>query len=130
MEYLQLRAKIGNIALYKKAINNSQLNIIFIFNCFMGESYSRIFPHLLAENPGRYMKYVCIEGKDYVQRLIDKDTGVILISGHFGPMFRSLVFKEAFGKDVSSFVNTDYRKKVCNASAILHKINSSFPYYA
>ena len=92
--------EIGNLARYKKTINNSQLNIIFIFNCFIGESYNRIFPHLLAENPGRYMKYVCIEGKEYVRQLIDKDTGVILISGHCGPMFRSLLFKEAFGKDV------------------------------
>ena len=124
------RAKIRNIARYKKAINNSQLNIIFIFNCFIGESYNRIFPHLLAENPGRYMKYVCIEGKDYVRQLIDKDTGVILISGHFGPMFRSLLFKEAFEKDVSSFASTDYKNKVCNASAKLYKISSSFPYYA
>jgi lauroyl/myristoyl acyltransferase len=124
------RAKIESIARYKKAINNSQLNIIFIFNCFMAKSYGRIFPHLLAENPGRYMKYICIEGKDYVRQLMDEDTGVILISGHFGPMFRSFLFKEAFGKDVSSFANADYKKKVFNAPAKLYKINSSFPYYA
>jgi len=55
-------AKISNIARYKKATNNAQPNIIFIFNCFMAESYSRIFPQLLAENPGKYMKYISIEG--------------------------------------------------------------------
>jgi hypothetical protein len=124
------RAKIGNLARYKKAANNAQPDILFIFNCFMAESYGRIFPHLLAEEPGRYMKYISIEGKDYVRQLIDKDTGVILISGHFGPMFRSFLFKEAFGKDVSSFSNADYKKKVCNASTKLYRIISSFPYYA
>jgi len=124
------RAKISNIARYKKATNNSQPNIIFIFNCFMAESYSRIFPQLLAENPGRYMKYVCIEGKDYIRQLMDEDTGVILISGHFGPMFRSLLFKEAFGKEVSSFAHSAYKNKISNASVKLYRINSSFPYYA
>ncbi|MGA3281269.1 MAG: hypothetical protein ABSD50_09820 [Smithella sp.] len=124
------RAKIKNLARYKKATNNSQLNIIFIFNCFMAESYSRIFPQLLAENPGRYMKYICIEGKDYVRQLMDEDTGVILISGHFGPMFRSLLFKEAFGKEVSSYAHMAYKKKISNASVKLYRINSSFPYYA
>ena len=123
------RAKIRNIAKYKKTINHSQQDIIFILNCFISESYSRMFPHLLAENPGKYMKYVCIEGKEYVRRLIDNDTGVILISGHFGPKFRSILFKEVFGIEVSTFVNAEYKNKVCNDPAKLYKINSSFPHY-
>jgi lauroyl/myristoyl acyltransferase len=124
------REKIGNIKRYKKALNNSQSNIVFIFNCFLSDNYDRLFPHLLAENPEKYLQYVCIEGKEYVRQLMEKDTGVILISGHFGPKFRTLLFKKIFGIGVSTFSSADLKKKVCNSSVKLYKINHSFPYYA
>jgi lauroyl/myristoyl acyltransferase len=124
------REIIGNIIRYKKAINNSQRNVVFVYNCFLSESYNWIFRHLVAENPNKYLKYVSIEGKEYVRRLMDKDTGVILISGHFGPMFRTLLFKELFGIGVSSFATADNKKKYLNSPEKKNKIISSFPIYA
>jgi lauroyl/myristoyl acyltransferase len=124
------RQKIGNILRYKKVINNSQTDIVFIFNCFLSYTYDWLFHNLVAENPNKYLKYVFIEGKEYVRQLMDKDIGVILISGHFGPPFRALLFKEMFGIGVSSFVSVGYKKKILNSSAKIHKINSSFPIYA
>jgi lauroyl/myristoyl acyltransferase len=124
------RSGIANILKYKKALNNSQGNVGFLFNCFWNKSYDRLFPHLLAEDPARYMRYVRVEGEEHIKRLKARNTGVILISGHFGPAFRSLVFKEAFGMDVSSFSNVSVRKKVSSSSAKLYRRNSSFPYYA
>lgn len=124
------REKIGNIMRYKKAINNSQRNIVFLFNCFLSKSYDWIFHHIVAENPDKYLKYVCIEGEEYVRKLMDKDTGVILISGHFGPLFRTQLFKEMFGIGVSSFASVDNKKMYYNSSEKKHKIISSFPIYA
>ena len=123
------RKKIGNILMYKNALNNSQKNIVFLANYFLSKTYDRIFPHLIAENPKKYLKYVSIEGKEYVRQLMDKDMGVILVSGHFGPPFRALLFKEVFGIGVSSFVSVDYKKTIFNSSAKIHKISSSFPVY-
>jgi lauroyl/myristoyl acyltransferase len=122
--------KIPGILRYKKAIHNSENNIAFVFNCFLSHNYDRIFPHLLAENPEKYLQYVSIEGKEYVRELAGRNTGVILISGHFGPMFRTLLFKEAFGIGVSSFSNAYLKDKVSNSLAKLHKVNSSYTYYA
>lgn len=124
------RKKIVNILGYKKAIKNSQNNIVFLFNCFLSKTYDRIFSHIIAENPKKYLKYVCIEGEEYVRQLMDNDKGVILISGHFGPMFRTLLFKEVFGIGVSSFLGADNKKKFYNSSAKKHKIICSFPIYA
>ena len=28
-------------------------------------------PHLVAENPKKYLKYVCIEGEEYVRQFMD-----------------------------------------------------------
>lgn len=124
------RPYFGNILKYKRAIKNSDGNLKFLFNCFFRKSYDRLFPQLLAEDPGKYLKYVRIEGEEHIRRLREKNTGVILLSGHFGPAFRSLVFKEALGMDVSTFSDGNYRKKISNSSAKLYRINSSFPYYA
>ena len=127
------RKKIGNILGYKKALNNSQKNIVFLFNYFLNKTYDRIFPHLIVENPKKYLKYVCIEGEEYVRQLMDNDRGVILISGHFGPMFRTLrtlLFKEVFGIGISSFASVDTKNIYCNSSEKIHKIMSSFPIYA
>ena len=90
----EFRNKIGNLLMHKKALNNSQKSILFIFNCFLNKTYDRIYPHVMAENPMKYLKDVCIEGEEYVRQLIDNDRGVILISAHFGPMFLlTLLFK-------------------------------------
>ncbi len=123
------RNAIGNIIRYKKALNSSQSNVMFVFNCFLSKIYDMIFPHLLAENPKKYLKYVCIEGKEYVRQCLDINTGVILISGHCGPNFRALLFKEIFGIDVSTFIGSIWKEKICNSSAKFYKINSSFKYY-
>jgi hypothetical protein len=126
----EFRKKIGNILDYKKALNNSQKNIVFLFNCFLNKTYDRIFPRLIAENPKKYLKYVCIEGEEYVRQLMDNDRGVILISGHFGPVFfRTLLFKEVFGIGISSFSSAGIKKYALNSSAKIHKIFSSFPIY-
>jgi lauroyl/myristoyl acyltransferase len=124
------REKIGNIMRYKKAVNNSQRNIVFLFNCFLSKSYDWIFHHLVSENPEKYLKYVCIEGEEYVRQLLDKDTGVILISGHFGPLFRTQLFKEVFGICVSSFASEDNKKYFKNSPEKKNKIIASFPIYA
>lgn len=123
------RKKIGNIIRYKKAIKNSQRNIVFLFNCFLNRGYDWIFPCLFAENPRKYWKYVCIDGKEYVKQLMDKDTGVILISGHFGPILQTLLFKEVFGISLSTFASAEVKKRIFNSSAKIDKIKSSFPYY-
>jgi lauroyl/myristoyl acyltransferase len=124
------REKIGSIMRYKKAINNSQTNIVFLFNCFLSKNYDWIFNHLVAENHDKYLKYVSIEGKEYVRQLKDKDKGVILISGHFGPQFRTLLFKEVFGIGASSFASEDNKKYFTNSPEKKNKIISSFPIYA
>jgi len=124
------RKKIGNILEYKNALKNPQKNIIFLFNYFLNKNYDRIFSHLIAENPKKYLKYVCIKGGEYVSqlKLID-DRGVILITGHFGPEFRTILFKEVFGIRASAFMGADAKKTFCNSSAKKHKIISSFPIY-
>lgn len=124
------RKTTANLLRYKKAVNNTEGNIRFLFNCYFRKSYDRIFPHLLAEDPERYMKYVRIEGVEHIKRLREKNTGVIMLSGHFGPAFRTLVFKEALGLNVSTFSDGSYRKKISTSSAKLYRINSSLPYYA
>jgi lauroyl/myristoyl acyltransferase len=124
------RKIIGNILRYKEALNNSQKNIVFLFNYFLNKTYDRIFPHLIAENPGKYLKYVCIEGEEYVRRIMDNDRGVILISGHFGHMFTQLLFREAFGISISAFASAEQRKIFCNSSEKINKIISSLPIYA
>ena len=124
------KENIESIMRYKKAINNSQGNIVFLFNFFLSESYDKIFSRIIAENPKKYLQYVCIEGEEYVRQLMDNDRGVILISGHFGPMFRTLLFKEVFGIGVSSFAGAGAKKQICNSSEKQYKIISSFPIYA
>jgi len=126
------RKKSGNILGYKKALNNSQNNIVFLFNYFLNKSYDRLFVHLIAENPKNYLKYVCIEGEKYVSqlKLMDNDKGVILITGHFGPEFRTLLFKEVFGIGPSAFMSVGNKKIFYNSSAKKHKIITSFPIYA
>jgi len=124
------RHKIGGILRYKKALKNSQNSIAFVFNCFRSHNYGRIFPHLLAENPKKYLRYIRMEGEKHVRQMISKDTGVILISGHFGPMFRTFLFKEVFDIGVSTFSNMRFKEKVSASRAKLHQVNSSFPYYA
>ena len=126
------RKKIGNILEYKKAVKNNQKNIIFLFNYFLNKAYDRIFPHLIAENPNKYLKYVCIEGEEYVRQFLNIDRGVILISGHFGPMnrtLRTLLFKEVFGISVSAFASVDQKEKYYNSPEKIYKIISSFPIY-
>jgi lauroyl/myristoyl acyltransferase len=126
----RLRKRVGNLKRYKKAINSSQSNIVFVFNCFLSSNYNRLFPHLLAENTEKYLKYVSIEGKEYVRQLMEKETGVILISGHFGPDFRTLLFKEIFGIGVSTFARKAFKQKIGNSSFKLYKVNNSSPNYA
>lgn len=126
------RKKIGNILGYKETIKNSQNNIVFLFNYFLSKTYGRLFPHLIAENPKKYLKYVSIEGAEYVRQLIDNDRGVILISGHFGhmsPTLRALLFKGVFGISVSSFMTAENKKYFLNSSAKKHKVFSSYPIY-
>ena len=123
------RKKIENILEYKNALKNHQKNIVFLFNYFLNKTYDRIFSHLIAEDPKKYLKYVCIEGAEYVRQFMNNDRGVILITGHFGPMFRTLLFKEVFGIGVSSFARADSKEYLCNSSAKKHKIISSSPIY-
>jgi len=123
------RKRIANLLKYKKAVNNTEGNIRFLFKCYFRKSYDRIFPHLLAENPGKYLKYVRMEGEEHIKRFKENNTGVIVLSGHFGPAFRTLLFKEVYSMPVSTFVDSSYKIKVCNSPAKLYRINSSFPYY-
>jgi hypothetical protein len=121
--------KIENILEYKNALKNHQKNIVFLFNYFLNKTYDRIFSHLIAENPKKYLKYVCIEGEEYVRQLMDNNRGVILITGHFGPEFRTLLFKEVFGIGTSVFMSEENKIIVCNSSAQKYKIIASFPIY-
>jgi lauroyl/myristoyl acyltransferase len=126
------RKKIVKILRYKKAIKNSQKNIVFLFNYFLNKTYDTIFIYLITENPKKYLKYICIEGEEYMSqlKLMDNDRGVILITGHFDPEFRTLLFKEVFGIGISSFMNADNKKKFYNSSKKQHKIICSFPIYS
>lgn len=101
-DILNCRKIIGSLLRYRKAIKSTQTSFI-LFKCFMSRNYDWLFQYLIAENPKQYLQYVCMEGEEYVRRLMKKDTGVILISGHFGPLFRTLIFKEIFGIGVSNF---------------------------
>ena len=123
------RHVIQKIIQYKKVLNYPQNNITFVFNCFLSLSYDMLFPHLLVENPQKYLQYVSIEGEEYVRRLLDQDTGVILISGHFGPKFRAILFKEALGINTPSFIGPAYRDKIANSSSKLYKTLSLYKYY-
>ena len=123
------KRKIGNILEYKNALKNPQKNILFLFNYFLNKTYDRIFSRLIAEDPNKYLKYVCIEGAEYVRQFMDNDRGVILITGHFGPVFRTLLFKEVFGIGPSSFMSADNKKVFCNSFTKKNQIISSFPIY-
>lgn len=124
------RKDIGSIIRYKKAINHYQKNILFVFNYFLRNSYDLIFTDLIAEKPKKYLNYIYIEGKEYVRQLMDKNTGVILLSGHFGPLFRTLLFKEVFGISVSSFAAPETIKALKNPSQTINKMFASAPLYA
>lgn len=127
-DILNCGRNISSILRYRKAIEKTQTRFI-LFKCFMSRNYDWLFQYLVAENPKKYLQYVCIEGEEYVRELMKKDTGVILISGHFGPFFRTLIFKEVFGIRVSAFASVSNKNIFFTSSEKRDKIISSFPIY-
>jgi lauroyl/myristoyl acyltransferase len=129
-DMLHCLKKIKNFLRYQKAMKNFQHSVIFIFNCFLSANYDWLFKDLIAENPQKYLQYVSIEGEESVRRLMEQDTGVLLIAGHFGPFFLTLLFKEFFGIRTSSFASVDNKKYFTTSSKKKDKIISSNPIYA
>lgn len=121
--------KIKSFLRYQKAMKNDQHSVVFIFNCFLSANYDWLFPNLIAENPQKYLQYVRMEGEECVRRLMEKDTGVLLITGHFGPFFLTLLFKKYFGIRTSSFASVENKKLFTTSSKKKHKIISSNPIY-
>ncbi len=120
---------IERIVRYKEALGSTENNARFVFKCFYSLSYDMLYRHLFAENPQKYLQYIHMDGKEHVRRLIAQDTGVILISGHFGPKIRNLMFKEVFGIDAASFVSPDYKEEIDTSSGKLYETLSLYKYY-
>ncbi len=120
---------IERIVRYKEALGSTENNARFVFKCFYSLSYDMLYRHLFAENPQKYLQYIHMDGKEHVRRLIAQDTGVILISGHFGPKIRNLIFKEVFGIDAASFVSPDYKEEIDTSSGKLYETLSLYKYY-
>ena len=120
---------IERIVRYKEALGSTENNARFVFKCFYSLSYDMLYRHLFAENPQKYLQYIHMDGKEHVRRLLAQDTGVILISGHFGPKIRNLLFKEVFGIDAASFVGPTYKEEIDPSSGKLYEILSLCKYY-
>jgi len=129
-DILHCLKKIKNFLRYQKAMKNSQNSVIFIFNFFLGANYNWLFKDLIAENPKKYLQYVCIEGEGHVKKLMERDTGVLLVTGHFGPFFLTLLFKEFFSIRTSSFASVRNKKIFTTSFEKRNKIISSNPIYA
>jgi hypothetical protein len=120
---------IERIVRYKEVLGSSENNARFVFKCFYSRSYDILYRHLFVENPQRYLQYIHIDGKEHVRRLLGQDTGVILISGHFGPNIRNLLFKEVFGIDAVAFVGPTYKEEIDTSSGKLYETLSLYKYY-
>jgi len=120
---------IERIVRYKEVLGSSENNARFVFKCFYSRSYDMVYRHLFVENPQKYLQYIHIDGKEHVRRLLGQDTGVILISGHFGPNIRNLLFKEVFGIDAVAFVGPTYKEEIDTSSGKLYETLSLYKYY-
>lgn len=120
---------IERIVRYKEVLGSSENNARFVFKCFYSRSYDILYRHLFVENPQRYLQHIHIDGKEHVRRLLGQDTGVILISGHFGPNIRNLLFKEVFGIDAVAFVGPTYKEEIDTSSGKLYETLSLYKYY-
>lgn len=121
------RHKIAHILAYKGALQDPQHRWLFLFKYFVCRSHAAAFTLLLAADPQKYMNYVKVEGEEYVQQLRDRPVGVILISGHFGPMMQTLIFRERLKIAISSFTTADNKEELRESSAPKYSVTISVP---
>ncbi len=93
---------------------------MFILKFFLREKQDYLQGILLSEAPERFLPHISVEGAHHIQNLEKKDQGVLVLSGHCGPVgLQTFLFKILFGVSLGSFILASNKSSIKKKQPLL-----------
>jgi lauroyl/myristoyl acyltransferase len=110
-------------------IGSNKSNIQFIAGFFTQKATDQVVSHIICKYPDCFSKYIDIKGDAFVKELQLRNSGVLVIGNHGGPvMLQTYLFSEIFSIPLSSY-SAPWIKNHKNTKSERDQLLHRFPLY-